>query len=73
MIRTWIPITIPTRIVLEWTNPDGTSTYTRRAVIAFCIDDAGVLTYMGCGGLDYTSKPRQFAFTEQLQNGVWQS
>jgi len=73
MIRTWIPIAIPTRIVLERKQDDGTYDYTRRSVIAFSINDAGVLAYMTCSGISYLSTPRQFAFTEQLQDGKWQS
>ena len=73
MIRTWIPISIPTRVVLEIKQLDDTTEYRRRSVIAFSIDDAGVLTYMTCSGLDYSNKPRQFAFVEQLQNGEWQT
>lgn len=73
MIRTWIPIAIPTRIVREIERNDGTFDYTRRSVLAFCIDDAGVLTYMTCSGIYYSISPREFAFAEQLQNGEWQS
>jgi hypothetical protein len=73
MIRTWIPIAIPTRIVLEIKKQDGTTEYRRRSVIAFSIDDAGAITYMTCSGVDYSSNPRQFGFAEQLQNGEWQS
>lgn len=73
MIRTWHPISVPTRVVLEIKQLDGTTEFRRRSVIAFSIDDAGVLTYMTCSGLDYSSKPRQFAFVEQLQNGEWQT
>lgn len=73
MIRTWIPINIPTRIVLEIKQLDGTTEYRRRSVIAFSIDDAETLTYMTCCGVDYSSKPRQFGFVEQLQNGEWQT
>jgi hypothetical protein len=73
MIRTWQPVNIPTRIVLEIEQPDGTFDYRRRSVIAFSINDAGVLAYMTCGGISYLSTPRQFAFVEQLQNGEWQS
>lgn len=73
MIRTWIPIAIPTRIVLEIKQLDGTTKYRRRSVIAFSIDDAGAITYMTCSGVDYSSNPRRFGFAEQLQNGKWQS
>jgi hypothetical protein len=73
MIRTWIPIAIPTRIVLEIEKHDGTFEYRRRSVIAFSIDDAGAITYMTCSGVSYSSQPREFGFAEQLQNGEWQS
>jgi len=73
MIRTWQPINIPTRIVLDIQKHDGTNEYRRRSVIAFCIDDAGALTYMTCSGITYSSQPREFGFAEQLQNGEWQS
>ena len=73
MIRTWIPISIPTRIVLETEQNDGTFDYIRRSVIAFSIDDAGALTYMTCSGIYYSTQPHEFAFAEQLQNGEWQS
>lgn len=73
MIRTWHPISIPTRIVVDRDRTDGTVEYSRYSVIAFSIDDAGILTYMTCSGLDYSNKPRQFAFAEQLQNGEWKS
>jgi hypothetical protein len=73
MIRTWQPINIPTRIVLKIEKADGTFEYLRRSVIAFSINDAGVLAYMTCSGISYLSTPRQFAFTEQLQDGKWQS
>ncbi|CAB5223018.1 hypothetical protein UFOVP366_43 [uncultured Caudovirales phage] len=73
MIRTWIPISIPTRIVFEKKNDDGTYDYARRSVIAFSIDDSDYITYMTCSGIYYTSHGREFAFAEQLQNGEWQS
>lgn len=73
MIRTWIPIAIPTRIVLERKRDDGTYEYTRRSVIAFCIEDPGILTYMTCSGIYYSARLREFSFAEQLQNGEWQS
>ena len=73
MIRTWIPISIPTRIVLEKKNDDGTYDYARRSVIAFSIDDSDYITYMTCSGIYYTSHGREFSFAEQLQNGEWQS
>lgn len=73
MIKTWHPIGIPTRVVLEIKQLDGTTEYRRRSVIAFSIDDAGALTYMTCSGIHYSTNPREFAFAEQLQNGEWQS
>jgi hypothetical protein len=73
MIRTWQPVNIPTRVVLEIKKDDGTFEYRRRSVIAFSINDKGVLAYMTCGGISYLSMPHQFAFAEQLQNGEWQS
>jgi hypothetical protein len=73
MIRTWIPISIPTRIVLEKKADDGTYDYARRSVIAFSIDDSDGITYMTCSGIYYSARGREFSFAEQLQNGEWQS
>ena len=73
MIRTWIPISIPTRIVLERKKEDGTYDYARRSVIAFSIDDSDHITYMTCSGIYYSARGREFSFAEQLQNGEWQS
>jgi hypothetical protein len=73
MIRTWIPIAIPTRIVLERQADDGTYEYLRRSVIAFSIDDSDFITYMTCSGIYYSARGREFSFAEQLQDGVWQS
>jgi len=73
MIKTWIPIAIPTRIVLERKRDDGTYDYTRRSVIAFNIDDSDVIKYMTCSGIYYSARLREFSFAEQLQNGEWQS
>jgi hypothetical protein len=73
MIRTWIPITIPTRVVLEKKQEDGTYEYARRSVIAFSIDDSDFITYMTCSGIYYSARGREFSFAEQLQDGKWQS
>ena len=73
MIRTWQPISIPTRVVLERKNDDGSYDYVRRSVIAFSIDDSDHITYMTCSGIYYSSRGREFSFAEQLQDGVWQS
>ena len=73
MIRTWIPISIPTRVVLERRKDDGSYDYARRSVIAFSIDDSDYITYITCSGIYYSSRGREFSFAEQLQDGVWQS
>lgn len=73
MIKTWIPISIPTRLVISYDSSDGTLRYERRAVIAFTIGDNDDLTYMSVYGMTYTKSKVEYAFVEQLQNGVWQS
>ena len=73
MIKTWHTLPIPTRLVISYNATDGTLRYERRAVIAFTIGDNDDLTYMSAYGMTYTKSKLEYAFVEQLQDGVWQS
>jgi hypothetical protein len=73
MIKNWHTLPIPTRLVISYDTTDGTLRYERRAVIAFTIGDNDDLTYMSVYGMTYTKSKHEYAFVEQLQNGVWQS